>query len=360
MTGPIATTSVVRVSCSGTSNSGGSVTTTDEATGKPATDSTDHGASKGFAENFLALTHNISQAIRGKSTVIHLMTLALVADGHVLVEDVPGVGKTSLGKALARSVDGRFGRVQFTPDLLPTDVTGVSVWNRGADAFEFRPGPVFANVLLADEINRASPKTQSALLEAMAERQVTADGVTHHLGSPFVVIATQNPIEHEGTYALPEAQLDRFLMRIENGYPDREAELEILESHGDRQEPADLLSPVVTPAQVVEMSDSLEQVYLAPALKFYMLDLADATRRHPSLSLGLSPRGLLALQRVVRAHAASEGRAYATPDDVKQLALYVIPHRLLVTPEARMRGTRPTDVVTEILDGVPVPRPGGS
>jgi len=349
-----------RLSFRGTSESGGSVVTSEHTAEDPAATGRDHGASPGFAEHFDALTRNISKAIRGKDTIIHLMTLALVADGHVLVEDVPGVGKTSLGKALARSVDGRFGRVQFTPDLLPTDVTGVSVWNRSANAFEFRPGPVFANILLADEINRASPKTQSALLEAMAERQVTADGATHHLAAPFMVIATQNPIEHEGTYALPEAQLDRFLMRLEIGYPDRRAELEILESHGDRREPSDLLGPVVTADQVVEMSASLERVYLAPALQSYLLDLADATRRHPSLSLGLSPRGVLALQRVVRAHAASERRAYATPDDVKYLADYVLPHRLLVTPEARMRGTRPADVVTEILAGVPIPRPGGS
>jgi len=336
------------------------VTTTDQPAGEPVTTATDHGASAGFAENFARLTANVGHAIKGKGPVIHLLCLALVADGHVLVEDVPGVGKTSLAKALARSVDGRFGRVQFTPDLLPTDVTGVSVWNRADSAFEFRPGPVFSNIVLADEINRASPKTQSALLESMAERQVTIDGVTHELASPFMVIATQNPIEHEGTYALPEAQLDRFLMRLEIGYPDRAAELEILDSHPDRREPADLLQPVLTAAQVAEMSDSLEQVYLAPALQAYLLDLAEATRRHPALSLGLSPRGVLALQRVVRAHAASEGRAYATPDDVKRLAGHVIPHRLLVTPESRMRGARPADVVTEILDGVPVPRPGGS
>ena len=333
------------------------MTTTDQPASEPDTEGL-CGASANFAADFASLTANIATVIKGKSTVIHLIALALIADGHVLVEDVPGVGKTSLGKALARSVDGRFGRVQFTPDLLPTDVTGVSVWNRGSDTFEFRPGPVFSNVLLADEINRASPKTQSALLEAMAERQVTSDGVTHQLASPFMVIATQNPIEHEGTYALPEAQLDRFLMRLEIGYPDRAAELEILESHGDTREPADHLAPVLTSAQINAMSISLERVYLAPALQGYLLDLANATRRHPALSLGLSPRGVLALQRIVRAHAAAEGRAYATPDDVKKLARYVIPHRLLVTPESRMRGTRPIDIVPEILDGVPVPRPG--
>lgn len=336
---------------------GGFVTTTSESTRREAS-SGNHGASPGFADNFAALTANVGRAIKGKPSVIHLMALALVAEGHVLVEDVPGVGKTSIGKAFARSVDGRFGRVQFTPDLLPTDVTGVSVWNRSSDAFEFRPGPVFSNVLLADEINRASPKTQSALLEAMAERQVTADGVTHRLPTPFMVIATQNPIEHEGTYALPEAQLDRFLMRLEIGYPGRDAELEILQSRGDNSEPADQLQPVLSAAQISEMAASLEQVYLAPALQNYLLDLAEATRRHPGLSLGLSPRGVVALQRVVRAHAAAEDRTYATPDDVKRLARHVMPHRLLVTPEGRMRGTKPSDVVTDIIDTVPVPRPG--
>jgi MoxR-like ATPase len=278
----------------------------------------------------------------------------------VLIEDVPGVGKTSLGKALARSVEGRFGRVQFTPDLLPTDVTGMSVWNRADDTFEFRPGPIFSDVLLADEINRASPKTQSALLEAMAERQVTSDGITHQLGSPFMVIATQNPIEHEGTYALPEAQLDRFLMRLSIGYPARDAEQTILESQGGTDQLVDSLRPVVSAAEIREMSASVENVYVAPALRSYLLDLADATRRHGSLSLGLSPRGVLALQRVARAQAASQGRTYATPDDVKALGHVVMPHRLLVTPEVRMRGVKPSDVVAEILDGVPVPRPESS
>lgn len=320
----------------------------------------DHGASPGFAEKFASLTANIQRAIKGKDHVVHLLVLALVADGHVLVEDVPGVGKTSIAKALARSVDGKYGRVQFTPDLLPTDVTGISVWNRGSDVFEFRPGPVFADILLADEINRASPKTQSALLEAMGERQVTTDGITRQLGAPFMVIATQNPIEHEGTYALPEAQLDRFLMRLEIGYPGRDAEREILETHGDNIEPVDSLPTVVTAAQINQMSGSLQSVYLAPALRDYLLDIAAATRRHASLSLGLSPRGLLALQRIVRAQAASQGRAFATPDDVKMLAPYVLPHRLLTTPESRMNGLRTADVVTEILNGVPVPRPSGN
>ena len=334
------------------------MTTTDDRRRTSTGNSSDHhGASEGFAEHFADVRINIEKVIRGKTDVVHLVVLALVCDGHVLVEDVPGIGKTSLGKALARSVDGRFGRVQFTPDLLPTDVTGMSVWNRGSETFEFRPGPVFSDVLLADEINRASPKTQSALLEAMGERQVTSDGITHKLGSPFIVIATQNPIDHEGTYALPEAQLDRFLMRINIGYPDREAEAVILEDRGGIDERIEALEAVVSAAEVRKMSASLDDIYVAPALREYLLDIAHATRRHSSLSLGLSPRGLLALQRVARAHAASQGRNYATPDDVKGLAPVVLPHRLLVTPEVRMRGVRPADVVTEIIDGVPVPRP---
>ena len=315
------------------------------------------GTDTGFQRKFASIVANIETVIRGKADVIHLLVLALACDGHVLIEDVPGVGKTSLGKALARSVDGRFGRVQFTPDLLPTDVTGMSVWNRASETFEFRPGPIFSDVLLADEINRASPKTQSALLEAMAERQVTSDRETHKLGSPFMVIATQNPIEHEGTYTLPEAQLDRFLMQLAIGYPDREAENLILESHAGISEAVDQLCAVVSSEEVREMSGSLEHIYVAPPLRQYLLNLASATRGHPSLALGLSPRGVLALQRVARAQAASVGRRYSTPDDVKELARVVLPHRLLVTPEVRMRGVRPSDVVTEILDSVPVPRP---
>ncbi|MCY4493846.1 MAG: AAA family ATPase [Acidimicrobiaceae bacterium] len=315
------------------------------------------GPATDFQETFASIVANIETVIRGKADVIQLLVLALVCDGHVLIEDVPGVGKTTLGKALARSVDGRFGRVQFTPDLLPTDVTGMSVWNRAAETFEFRAGPIFSDVLLADEINRASPKTQSALLEAMAERQVTSDGVTHELGSPFMVIATQNPIEHEGTYRLPEAQLDRFLMQIAIGYPDRGAEEQILESQAGTAGRADRLGAVVSSLAITEMSASLDRVYVAPQLRRYLLDLAAATRSHPSLALGLSPRGLLALQRAARARAASVGRQFCTPDDVKELAGVVLPHRLLVTAEARMRGVAPAEVVTEILDSVPLPRP---
>lgn len=310
-----------------------------------------------FQRNFASIVSNIETVIRGKAEVVHLLVLALVCDGHVLIEDVPGVGKTSLGKALARSVDGRFGRVQFTPDLLPTDVTGMSVWNRASETFEFRAGPIFSDVLLADEINRASPKTQSALLEAMAERQVTSDGATHKLGSPFMVIATQNPIEHEGTYRLPEAQLDRFLMQLAIGYPDRAAEEQILESHAGLSNLVDQLSAVVASQTVTAMAASLEQIYVSAELRQYLLNLAAATRAHRSLTLGLSPRGLLALQRVACAQAAASGRQYSTPDDVKELARVVLPHRLIVTPEMRMRGVRPVDVVTEILDSVVVARP---
>ena len=310
-----------------------------------------------FQQVFDDITTNIATVVRGKNEVIHLLVLALVCDGHVLIEDVPGIGKTSLGKALARSVAGKFGRVQFTPDLLPTDVTGMSVWNRANETFEFRCGPIFSDVLLADEINRASPKTQSALLEAMAERQVTSDGVTHELKSPFMVIATQNPIEHEGTYALPEAQLDRFLMQVDIGYPSQAAEMQILESATGINHAVDELPAVVSAATVTEMSKSLDKIYVAAPLRQYLLDLANASRNHPSLSLGLSPRGLLALQRVARAQAAAIGRQYVTPDDVKQLANVVLPHRLLLNNQMRMNGLRTRDVVTEILDSVAIPRP---
>lgn len=310
-----------------------------------------------FSERFAAIVSNMEQALRGKRDVLHLLVLALVSEGHVLVEDVPGVGKTTLGKALARSINGIFGRIQFTPDLLPTDVTGTSIFNRASATFEFRPGPIFANVVLADEINRASPKTQSALLEAMGERQVTVDGQTHLLASPFTVIATQNPIEHEGTYPLPESQLDRFLMRLRVGYPDRESADEILQTRGDH-EPVDDLVPVATAAEIAELTAALIGVHVAPALRAYLLDIAEATRRHPALAVGLSPRGVLALQRAARTQAASSGRAYVTPDDVKALAAVVLPHRLLATHESRMRDLHATQVVTEIIDSVPLPRRG--
>jgi len=308
-----------------------------------------------FADLHRALVRNLSEVIQGKPEVIDLILLALVAEGHVLVEDVPGVGKTSLAKGLARSIDGRFGRIQFTPDLLPTDVVGVNVWDRNAGRFDFRPGPVFANVVLADEVNRASPKTQAALLEAMAERQVTVDGSTRHLPPPFLVIATQNPIENEGTYPLPESQLDRFLLRVSVGYPDRDAELAILALHGDH-EPLDDVRPVVTAAQVNGLVAAARSVHVAPALQGYLVDLAEATRRHPSVAVGMSPRATLSLQRVARARAATRGRAYVTPDDIKALAVPVLAHRILLAPAARSAQMAPADVVADVLARVEVPQ----
>ncbi|QXC63457.1 AAA family ATPase [Aquihabitans sp. G128] len=303
-----------------------------------------------------AISDNIGLAIQGKDDAIDLVLLCLIAEGHLLVEDVPGVGKTTLAKALATSIDSPFGRVQFTPDLLPTDVIGVNVWDRAANRFEFRRGPVFANIVLADEINRASPKTQSALLEAMAEGQVTVDGVTHELPPPFMVIATQNPIEHEGTYALPESQLDRFLMRISMGYPARDAELQILETHGE-DDRLGQLRPVLTASQVSGLVAAARTVHVAAPLQGYLVDLAEASRRHPSTAVGMSPRATLALQRVARARAATRGRTFVVPDDIKELAVPVLAHRILLTPEAQVGGTTATDVVLDLLDRVPLPAP---
>ncbi len=297
---------------------------------------------------------NMARVIRGKDDVIELALLCLVSEGHLLLEDVPGVGKTSLAKALAASLDASFARVQFTPDVLPTDVLGVNVWDRNAGEFRFRPGPVFANIVLADEINRASPKTQSALLEAMAEGQVTIDGTTYPLPPPFLVVATQNPIEHEGTYPLPESQLDRFLLQVSVGYPDRQAEVDVLTTHGDHDALAEL-RPVTTADHVLALARAVRGVYVAPPLQGYLVDLAGATRAHPQLALGMSPRATLALQRVARARAASLGRGHVLPDDIKALAEPVLGHRLILTPEARLRGTTVGEVLHEILGAVPIP-----
>lgn len=307
-----------------------------------------------FPELFERIGSNIQRAIQGKADVVELVLLCLVSEGHLLIEDVPGVGKTSLAKALARSIDASFGRVQFTPDLLPSDVVGVTVWNRSESAFEFRPGPIFASIVLGDEINRASPKTQSALLEAMAEGQVTVDNVTYPLGPPFMVIATQNPIEHEGTYPLPESQLDRFLMRVSVGYPNREAEIDVLETHGESS-PLDRITPVATSADVQGMIAAARSVRVAPSLKSYLVDIADVTRRHPQLSLGMSPRSTLSLQRVARGRAAASGRSYVLPDDIKALAEPVLAHRLMVTPEGQLQGISAADVLADVLAAVPVP-----
>jgi MoxR-like ATPase len=313
-----------------------------------------------FAQIFDTIVANVAKVIHGKEEPIRLALVCLLSEGHLLLEDVPGVGKTTLAKALARSFDLECRRIQFTPDLLPSDVTGVSVYDRGSGSFSFRPGPVFANVVIGDEINRASPKTQSALLEAMQERQVTIDATTHLLPSPFLVIGTQNPIEHEGTYPLPESQLDRFLLRIRMGYPDREAELVMLESSVAGASDADTL-PVVADARTVpSMVEAARRVHTAAALRGYFIDLAAATRSHPALALGMSPRATLALQAAARTLAASEGRDYVIPDDIKTLFVPVVEHRLVLSPEAVVSGIELREVLSDILRAVPVPsgRPG--
>ena len=307
-----------------------------------------------FGGRFHRIVSNVETVIQGKRDVIELMALALVSEGHVLIEDVPGVGKTQLAKSLARSIDGEFHRIQFTPDLLPSDVTGVSIWDRSAAQFDFKPGPIFANVVVGDEINRASPKTQSALLEAMEERQVTSDGITRALDPPFMVIATQNPLEHEGTYPLPEAQLDRFMMRVVVGYPSREKELEMLDTHGVRSTFLDL-DPVASLSEVTEMVDIARQVAVSQSVKNYIVDLIEGTRLHPDVMLGGSPRSALFLQRIGRSRAAANGRDYVMPDDIKALAGPVLEHRLGLRPEAQMRGETIGSVIQDVMGRIQVP-----
>jgi MoxR-like ATPase len=320
------------------------------------TSSTADGAAAGsFATRVAALMNNIGEVIKGKPEMIRLVVTCLLAEGHLLIEDVPGVGKTSVARALAASIDGRWGRIQFTPDLLPSDVTGVTVFNQGTRQFEFHPGSVFANVVVADEINRASPKTQSALLEVMEERQVTVDGVARPVPRPFVVVATQNPIEMDGTYRLPEAQLDRFLMRIAIGYPDALAERQVLiNEDGGRRIRS--LRPVVTAADTAYMIDQVSQVHVSEAVQDYIVALSAATRVLPEVRLGVSPRGSLALLRAVRALAAASGRGYVVPEDAKALAVYVLAHRIILQPDAELRGTTADDIVRRVLDAVPVPQ----
>jgi MoxR-like ATPase len=303
---------------------------------------------------FGSIVDNVGLVLKGKRNPVELAVVCLLADGHLLIEDVPGVGKTSLAKALSASIECSWKRVQFTPDLLPSDLIGVSIWSKQREVFEFQEGPLFANIVLADEINRASPKTQSALLEAMEERQVSIDGVTRPLPNPFIVIATQNPIEHDGTYKLPESQLDRFLIRMEIGYPSRQAELDILEP-GTGAELVDQLSPVVTTHDVQDMITAAAQVSMVEPLKNYLVDIAHTSRKHPQVALGLSPRAMIQLARAVRALAAARGRDYSTPDDVKELAVPVLAHRLVLrNSNSGLRLTN-SDVIQEILASVPVP-----
>jgi MoxR-like ATPase len=312
-----------------------------------------------FAARFHEIEANVEKVVRGKDREIRLALVALVAEGHLLIEDVPGVGKTMLAKALARSIDCSFRRIQFTPDLLPTDVTGVNVFNQEQRDFEFRPGAIFANIVLGDEINRASPKTQSALLECMEERQVTVDTVTHPLGTPFMVIATQNPIEHEGTYPLPEAQLDRFMLRLSIGYPSAEVEAEILESHAAGA-PLSEIGAVSDAPGVAEMIEQARKVHAAPAIRRYIVDLVESTRSHPDLYLGASPRASIMILRAARAMAAAEERDYVIPDDVKRLAMPALAHRVIPTADAVMGGRMPTAILTELLDTVSIPVAGSS
>ncbi len=306
------------------------------------------------AEIARRIAANVASVIVGKDDVIERSLAALVAEGHLLVEDVPGVGKTMLARSLAVSIGGTFSRIQFTPDLLPSDVTGVSVYNQSTGEFSYRPGPIAAQLVLADEINRATPKTQSALLEAMEERQITVDGVTHPLALPFLVIATQNSIEYEGTFPLPEAQLDRFLMRISVGYPKFDEELTII-AQQERSHPIADLSPVATPEQVLDLQRAAQDVYVDGLVREYVVALAEATRAHVDAALGASPRASLGLFRASRALGLIRGRDYVLPDDVKELAPAVLSHRIVLTPAARMRGVRAEHLVDELLNTVPVP-----
>ncbi len=300
------------------------------------------------------MVDNVSKVIVGKRDVIEQAMAALIAQGHILVEDVPGVGKTMLAKSLSISIGCNFKRIQFTPDLLPSDVAGISVYNQANGEFEFRPGPIMSQVVLADEINRATPKTQSALLEAMEELQVTVDGITHHLEHPFVVVATQNPIEYEGTFPLPEAQLDRFLMRISLGYPEFEEELAVIEQQ-EQEHPIDSLEAVATPKDVIGLQQAAKEVYVDRAVREYIVNLTEATRNHRDVALGASPRASLGLFRAARALALVLDRDYVIPDDIKMLAAPVTAHRIILSPSARMRGVRSADLVSDLLNTLTVP-----
>ena len=300
------------------------------------------------------IVENVCKVIVGKNAVIEHALAAVIAQGHILIEDVPGVGKTMLAKSISASIGCSFKRIQFTPDLLPSDIVGVSIYNQRTGEFQFRPGPVMAQVVLVDEINRATPKTQSALLEAMEELQVTVDGVTRPLERPFVVMATQNPIEHEGTFPLPEAQLDRFLMRISLGYPTFSEELSVIEQQ-EQTHPIDELQAVASPGDVTGLQDAAKKVYVDTAVREYIVTLIDATRNHEDVSLGASPRASLGMFRAARGLAIMRDRDYVIPDDVKELAHAVLAHRLILSPSARMRGLQTAQVIDGLLESVAVP-----
>jgi MoxR-like ATPase len=307
-----------------------------------------------FAQRFGDLHGNIESFIKGKSSVVRMALVCLMAEGHLLIDDIPGVGKTSLAKAIANSMSGSMNRIQFTPDLLPSDVTGTQIWNANSREFEFRPGPIFANVVVGDEINRASPKTQSALLEVMEERQVTIDGTPFLTPRPFLVIATQNPIEFDGTYHLPEAQIDRFMMRLSVGYPDHEAEVEVIRNRAAGRTTEEI-RPVVDIETAKAMVAVTRDIYVAPPLHSYIVTICSATRKLPELRLGVSPRGSLAMVTASQAFAASQGREFVTPDDIKKVSPYVLGHRMLLTSEAELAGATSESLLNQITASVPLP-----